>query len=561
MRSAKLLALAVALAIVASACGRDSSRESSEPTLKVGGALNVAILAPESVPAQGSTLASIDPSRASSRSAMLVLKQICDPLVGVDPATGALAPGTAESWTIAPDAKKVTFTLRGGLKFHNGREVTASDYAFSMSRFAHPQNGSPLHFLLERVAGYRELRERRATGLAGVRALDQRSLEVTLSEPFAELPAVLSHPAAGSAIPKEEVDKGVDPFGAQPICTGPYALAGPWIPAQEIKLVRFSDYGGTSTVYAGEGVGFADQINFRIVPDVQAGYLLLQQAAVQVAEVPVGRLLEARRRPLSVDAEANGLVAYIGFPVKRPPFDNVEFRRALGAALDRREIVEDLLGGSRRLAGGFLPPSAGPDAQNGSCRQTLPPRENLKAARGALAASGINPSGINLNIHFNNGTSGNQVWLGKVAEQWKAGLGVASTLTPFPRTFQEYLDFVAAGTVDGPFRLAWSVDFSSPEALFAPLFSSGSLDNLTRYSSPAFDEAIRKARAIPDNQARRRAYGEAAQILCRDLPIVPMWFGLNHVGFSSSVRSAAKGRVDAFGDPRLRELGMASTTQ
>ncbi|MGH2707732.1 MAG: peptide ABC transporter substrate-binding protein [Actinomycetota bacterium] len=546
------------LALAASACGPGSSRESPEPALKPGGALNVAIVAPESVPAQGSKTASIDPSRASSRSAMLVLKQICDPLVGFDPTTGALTPGAAESWTIAPDAKKITFTLRGGLKFHTGREVTASDYVFSMSRFVHPQNGSPLHFLLERVAGYREMREGRASELAGVRALDRRSLEVNLSEPFAELPAVLAHPAAGSAIPKEEVDKGAESFGAKPICTGPYALAGPWNPAREIKLVRYGDYGGSSTVYAGEGVGFADQINFRIVPDIQAGYLLLQQAEVQVAEVPPPRLLEARRRPLDVDAQTNGLVAYIGFPLRKPPFDNADFRRALAGALDRREIVEDLLGRSRRLAGGFLPPTAGSDTGESACRQTLPPTENLKSARAALTASGVNVAETNLNIHFNNGTSGNQIWLGKVAAQWKAGLGVASTLAPFPRTFQEYLDFLAAGSADGPFRLAWSVDFPSPEALLVPLFSSGALDNLTGYSNPTFDEAIRRARGAPDNKARQRAYGEAEQILCRDLPIIPMWFGLNHVGFSSSVRSAAKGRVDVFGDPRLRELGTVS---
>ncbi|MGH2768052.1 MAG: ABC transporter substrate-binding protein, partial [Actinomycetota bacterium] len=378
--------------------------------------------------------ASIDPSRAADaergglRPGVLVLSLICDPLVGANPITGVLKPGVAESWTIAPDAKKVIFRLRAGVRFHNGRELVAQDYVYSLSRFAHPDTGSVQHFFLEKVAGYQDVRRRRAAELTGVRAPDPRTLEVELSEPFAELPALLSHPAAGSAVPKEEVDKGAEAFGRAPVCTGPYRPAAPWAPGSgEIRLARFNDYvaGGPDSPL---GAGFADEIVLKTVPDAEAGYALFEREALEASEVPIGRLSAAREGKVGVEGGSNGLLAYLGFPAGKPPFDKADFRRALSLAIDRQAIVEGVFAGSRQVPAGFLPPAAGPGSPANACPETVKGRADPKAAAVALMSSGLDPASTKPPIYFNDAGSGHAIWIAKVAEQWKAGLGIEPSL-------------------------------------------------------------------------------------------------------------------------------------
>jgi oligopeptide transport system substrate-binding protein len=543
MRPIRLLACVLALG---SACTfpRVGQPSQTTPRPQTRGTIAVALREPDS----------IDPSKASNRPALLVLKQICDPLVAADPLTGALKPGVAESWQVADDGKKVTFKLRKGVKFHNGREVTATDFLYSMSRFAHKETGNRLAYLLDKVAGYVEVHEGRAAALSGIKAPDPQTLEVELAEPFAELPAVLAHPAAGSAIPQEEVEKGAEAFAASPVCTGPYSISAPWQKGQDLRVKRFEGYAANSVVHSRGGAGYADEIVFKPVADSIQGYELLEAGEVQISEVPVERLTQARRVEGRVESQANGTVAYLGIPVAKSPFENRDLRRALALAIDRQRIVRDVLAGSRLEALGFLPPTAGPVSKDTRCDE-MKPQGDLDQAGQALKTSGIDPGPLNLKLYYNDGGSGHDAWMKVVSEQWQKNLGIGSTLQS--DEWGKYLDFLVQGA-DGPFRLAWAVEYPSPESFFGPIFSTGSLDNYTRFSNAEFDDLLKKARATAPDQARRNLYAQAAQVLCREVPVVPMWFSTNHFAFHPSITAAATGRLDFFGDPILREIGRKS---
>lgn len=510
---------------------------------RAGGTISVAIAEPKS----------IDPHRVSDRPGILVLKQICEPLITADPLSGKLLGGAAESWSMSDDAKKFTFKLREGVKFHNGRDMSAEDYVYSLNRLAGNKEPGSKAFLLERVAGYVEVREGRAPGLSGARALDPRTLEIETAEPFAELPAVMAHPAAGSAVPKEEVEKGADLFAANPICTGPYRLTVPWERGKDIALVKFEGYYGKNPAFSRGGAGYAREIVFKTVPDAAEGYRRLGAREVQISEVPDDKLVEARKISRRLESGPNGILSYIGLPVKSPPFDKVEFRQALAYAVNRRTIVQDVLAGSRELPKGFLPSAAGPVSESSEC-DTVKSREDGDAAKSSLAASGVDPAATKMKIYLNTG-GGHEVWLSVVAEQWKSVLGIESALQP--DEWLKFLDFLVTGS-DGPFRLAWPVEYPSAEALYAPLFSSKSLDNYTKFESQEFDDALKAARATVDEDQRRDAYAKAGQILCRDVPIIPMWNSESHIGFGPNVVSATAKRLDVWGDPVLREIGLRS---
>jgi oligopeptide transport system substrate-binding protein len=540
----RIPAATLSLALIAGACGGGepgtTPLRAPEQTAKLS-ELRVAITDPEF----------IEPSKSSTRSGLLVVKQLCDSLVGSDPATAALRPAIAETWSLTPDAKRLTLNLRPGVKFHNGRELVAEDYVYSLSRLARPQTGSPLHYLLEKVAGYTQIRSGRSATLAGVRAPGPRTLEVELIEPYAEFPAILAHPSVGAAIPKEEVARSPEGFAARPVCTGPYLLESPWTAGQDIHLTRFADYYARNGAQSRGGAGIAERITLLTTSNETAAYEHLDSGDVHVAPIPTSALAEARKVKGRVHSGPNGHVTYIGLPTRKAPFDNLNFRKALALAVDRNKIVNGLLGGSRQSATGFLPPTAGPGAGEGSCKQTVLPRATSSGAKQALSDAGINPTTIKMNVYLNEG-GGHEKWLQPVLDGWKSELNIDGSLKA--SNWEPYLEFLAKPGADGPFRLAWSVRFPSRESLYGPLFSSLSLDNFTKYSSPEFDGILARARRTVNDTERAGIYADASRVLCREMPLIPMWFGLSHVAFSSSVTAAGKRYVDVFGDPVLREI-------
>lgn len=513
--------------------------------------------APSEAPAPGGQIAvaitepdSIDPSRASNRAALSVLKVLCDTLVAADPTSGALRPGLAESWTVAPDAKSVTIKLKKGAKFHNGRPLVAQDVVNSMSRFVSTTSGSPHFFLFDKVVGYADVRQQKTELLAGVKAVDESTVQVDLSVPFAEFPAVLAHPAAGAVIPKEEVERSAEAFAKKPLCTGPYTLLEPYEKGKPIKMIRSGERSHSIEGSPRGGAGFVNRITFSLVADGAAAFDLLGKGQVQVADVPIPKLEAARTSRMVLKKGTTGHVAYIGFPVSKAPFDNVELRRALALDIDRDSIVQGLLAGTRKPSLGFLPTAAGPLADEG-CPTYIKPRSDPTAARKAMSASGLDPASVKPTVHLN-ASGGHERWLQPVIDRWGRDLAVTATMKA--DEWKTYLDTLVDPGATGPFRLAWAVRYPSAEALLDPLFAPGSPDNFTRYASPAFQDLLAKARATAQDAPRQDLYRQALKTICSDMPLIPMWFGQSHIAFAPALADDSMD-VDIYGDPVLRELG------
>lgn len=525
--------------VLATSCGWGAFPADSSPVVEPDFELNVALTPP----------GSLDPALATSGPASTVLKLVCDTLLSSDPATGTPKAALAESWVLDSDARKVTFQIRSGVTMHNGRELVAADFVYSLSRLAHPDTGSPHHFLLDKVSGYAEIRSGHEPQLAGVTAPDENTLEIALSEPFAEFPAVMTTIPAGVPVPREALEASAEEYAARPVCTGPYR----WESAgnQGARLIRHETYYSANGAHQDGGRGGAAFINLRFVDSQESAFALVDSAQAHVGPVSPRDLAEARAVEGRVSSGTNGHLTYIGLPVGRTPYDDPELRRGLAQALDRKEILSGLLGGSRALPKGFLPESAGSGAAESRCpeviTETADPGATQRARDRAVTAF---PDSIA--ISFNAG-GGHETWLRVVADRWSRDLDITAELRPYE--WDPYLEYLADPGADGPFRLAWAVRYPSPEAILAPLFASASLDNLTGYSSPEFDAKLMQARATAGAAERQRLYADAASLLCRDLPIIPVWFGLNHFAFSSELTSSGSVRVDVFGDPVLRDLG------
>ena len=263
----RLAAVAAAVALLAVGCAQEElePRLPASDAVQRGGILTVALGVP----------GSIDPGNAFEPDGTLVATTMCDPLIGVDPETSELVPALAESWLVTEDGTKIIVKLRKGLRFSDGTPLRATDVVASLSRAASAAFAGNAAELLSPILGFPAVRgqdpeaeERYREKLYGVTALTDTTVQISLFAPVADFVNVLTHPVAA---PVRADRAAADPkaFERNPICVGPYRPAEPYDPeAGELRLTRVAEYGGWNDTYTNAGRGYADEIVFRFLPEL-----------------------------------------------------------------------------------------------------------------------------------------------------------------------------------------------------------------------------------------------------------------------------------------------------
>jgi ABC-type transport system substrate-binding protein len=199
----------------------------------------------------GNEPATLDPARISDIYGRSVAQQIFDGLVEYDQ-TLTIVPALAQYWKASRDGLTWTFTLRKGVRFHNGREVTADDVVFSLTRLLDPKVRSTAADLFTNIQGAQSFREGRASSVRGITALDASTVRVVLDE--AQVPFV-SMLAIGHAkiLPRDLLTQQGDAFGSAPVGTGPFRFER-WERRKEIVLAANADYFGGGRPVGGRGL-------------------------------------------------------------------------------------------------------------------------------------------------------------------------------------------------------------------------------------------------------------------------------------------------------------------
>ncbi|GAA2356787.1 peptide ABC transporter substrate-binding protein [Catellatospora methionotrophica] len=487
---------------------------------------------------------SIDPSNGFEHDGALLLRFLADPLVDYSPDTGEARPAAAESWQVSPDGTSIDFRLRPGVRFHHGREVTAADYVYSLSRVVRPATGSKLAYHLAFVEGFEAVREGRADTLSGVLALDRHLLRVRLQRPFHEVASVFGHRVT-AAVPQELADGDPEAFRVQPVSTGPYRVVRPWAPGLGLTLERFAGYHGANGAFPDGGGGHVERLEFRIYDDVEQAYHDWHQGKLDVVKVPPARIAQALPLGESFRRTPCALMQYVGFPTEVAPFDNPAVRRAAAMAIDRQSVIDTAFSGTRPLAQRILPP-----ALTGDDRSDLTGvRYDPAAARDLLAREGVEP--VTMEFRYNAGL-GHDAWVNSVIDQLNTNLGWH--VTPHPMVWPEFLAWLKHA--DTLFRMTWAIDYPSADNFLYPLFHSASIgsSNYTRYHSADVDRLVSEARATGPAQDRRKLYLEAEAQVCADLPLLPLWFGVQYHLVNLDRFTVNGPVVDIFGEPVLRSF-------
>lgn len=256
---------------------------------------------------------------------------------------GTLRPGLAEKWEASEDGLTWTFCLKKGVKFHDGKPLTADDVKWTIDRILDPATASAS------ASDFRAIKE--------VVVKDDYTVDFILNYPFANLLYVLSGGASGIAN-REAYEKYGDEYGIKYVIgSGPYMFEE-WVKEDRLVLVKNPNYNWGPDWMKNKGKPIIDKIVTKIIPEENSRLMELEAGNVHILkDVPITALdkLENNSEIDVVKNEAPKL-AYLAYPCDKEPFTDVRVRRAINHAINREEIVKYVLRDTGKRAYGYLPP-------------------------------------------------------------------------------------------------------------------------------------------------------------------------------------------------------------
>jgi peptide/nickel transport system substrate-binding protein len=406
----------------------------------------------------------------------------------------------------APDPLTYVAEIPPGVRFHDGREMTAEDVAYTFRRFLDPR------YVSGRKGAYR--------GLRAVDVVSRYSVAFRLTQPSVSFPINL----VMSLVPA-----GAGPEMARaPVGSGPYRLAE-FVPDDHVTLVPFaSAYGGAP---ANGGV------TFKVVPDETMRGLELRKGSVDMVVNDLSPDLVAglRSEPHLQIATAPGTdYAYLGFNLRDPVLRDLRVRQAIGYAIDAASIVRYLRQGLAQSATGVLPPMSWAYAAD-VFRFTHDPAKAraLLDEAGYPDAGGAHPAP---RLHLSLKTSTNEAYRlqAAVIQQNLAEVGIALDVRSYE--FSTLMADVLKGNVQ-MYTLQW-VGVTDPDML-RRTFHSGQVPpggfNRGYYRNAEVDRLIDEATAAVSEAERARLYQAAQRLIAADVPYVSLWDKTNVIVASADL--------------------------
>lgn len=448
----------------------------------------------------------LDPAQAVAPDAVLVADLVYDTLTELDPATSEPLPELASEWTSNDDATTFTFTLLDGTRFHDGTPVTSADVKATLDRVVNPWTDSPLAIQLLPVAGYNAVRSGDATTLSGVSTPDDATVVVALTLPYAELPAVLAHPAFG-VLPAPLVDEA-DP-AASPVGSGPFRV--PEVVADEsstpLTLERFADHT--------PGVAAVDSVEITRFDDTEGTTTAFEEGNIDLASGPIGgdpdQAPVVNRGPGTVPYLAETLLA---LNLRGFSFDDARFREAIVRAVDRGALAAAAADAGVRSLGGLIPagvPGASDNACSGVCTNDVAVAESLVEK---AFPDGDVPE---LPLDYFENPVNNALVLRIVRQLGDVGVPVVAR----PHARGDYAAFLAEGDAE-LFLLGWVGDAPSAGQFLSPLFRSTSPENVIGVDESEVDELLDAAQATVDPEERDSLYRDAERKILGTYAVLPL---------------------------------------
>lgn len=463
-------------------------------------------------------VATLDPAIGYDWQNWSMIKSLFDGLTGYEPGTTELRLELAKSHEISDDGLVHTFVLKDGIKFHNGREIVASDVKYSLERVTNPETRSPGAGFFNMIEGFETWNNGEGDGLSGVKVIDDKTVEITLNRPDATFEHVMALNFA-SVVPHEAVEASGEDFGREPVGSGAYRLRE-WLPGQQVVFERFEDYHR-------DGVPKLDQVTFRIGLEPTVALLRLENGEADILGdgIPPAQFLQVMNDPERADNVVEGgqlHTGYVTMNTQMEPFDNVEVRRAMNMAINKKRIIQ-MINGRAVPANQPLPPTMPGYAEDYDGYPYDPER-----AKAALADAGY-PDGFSTELYVMNVDPNPRI--AQAIQQDLSEIGVDVEI----RSLAQSNVIAAGGEKDqAPMiwsgGMAWIADFPDPSNFYGPILGcAGAVPggwNWAWYCNEKIDERAAKADAMvgPDMKDERiEAWRQIYVDIMGDAPWIPIF--------------------------------------
>ena len=435
-------------------------------------------------------VSTLDPAIGYDWQNWSMIKSIFSGLMDYLPGTTELTPDLAESYEISDDGLIYTFKLRQGVKFHNGREMTADDVKYSLERTCNPKTQSPGAGFYSMIKGQEAMTAGQAESLEGIKTLDKYTIQFELARPDATFLHVMALNFS-FVVPKEEVEKWGQDFGKHPVGTGSYILKD-WVLGNKIEWVRNPDYHHP-------GKPYLDKIVFEIGQEPTVALMRLQRGEVDILGdgIPPARFVAIKNDPKYKDMIVEGgqlHTGYVTMNVKMKPFDDVRVRQAVNMAINKERVVK-IINNRAVVANQPLPPAM-PAYDTGYKGYAYDPVQ----AKKLLAEAGY-PDGFETELYCMNVDPNPRI--AQSIQQDLAEIGIKAELKN-----QSQATVIAAGGEPDQAPMIWSggmawiADFPDPSNFYGPILGCGGAVkggwNWAWYCNEELDNLAVKADSLTD---------------------------------------------------------------
>lgn len=437
--------------------------------------------------------AGFDPHTISAVAAVRVFGQVYETLIDLN-ADMTFKPVLAESWE-TPDDVTYVFHLRQGVKFHNGREMTADDVVYTFDRILGKTEAGDIGALGSKASYY--------GGVASVEAVDPYTVKFTLAEPNAAFLGNLTS-NYGAIVDKDVIAEKGDLMRADG-GTGPFQL-GEWLPDNYVTITKFSDYWEADRVKL-------DGITYFLIGDEAARLAALRTGEIDFASLSATNVTAAEKEAnlKVISYQTNDYIA-VGCNLSTPALQDKNVRQAMSYAMDRAAIINVVYGG-QALPCSMVPPAMGHwslDVSDMDLYQT-----NVEKARELMEAAGYSDSN-RLTLRVAAGLMDSIRQAAVVLQQQLAEIYIDLEITNLESG--EYVDIWGKmSTPEAGFDLMIVNDGAGtdPNRSLSFFFGTGAGANVFGFSNERVDELCALGIATTD-EAQREEYYNEAQLICID---------------------------------------------
>lgn len=439
---------------------------------------------------------SLDPHKATAAGTKEILFNIFEGLVKPDE-NGNLINAVASDYTVSEDGLVYTFTLREGVKFHNGNAVTAEDVKYSLERVSGLLDGTPLSSTLNAIES--------------VDIIDEKTVQVTVGSANTEL--IYSFVAA--IIPAGSGEgEAVDPIG-----TGPFSFVS-YKPQEGIVLAKNPDYWQ-------EGLPYLDQVEFKISGSADTALLELQGGTIDFYAYLTDSQAQALQGSHQVVSSPSNAVQALYLNNAVEPLNDVRVRQAISYAIDKEEINNFVGGGKGTLISSAMLPTLKENYVD--LNDTYGTTANVEKAKELLADAGY-PDGFDLEITVPSNYEIHMQTGEVVVEQLKAA-GIRATIKAVE--WSTWLDETYKGRQYEATIVSLTCDMTP--GYLMNRFQTDSKKNFINFSSAEYDEVYTRTQATLDPAEKAECYKELQKILCDEAGSVFIQVASNQTAISKKL--------------------------